>query len=238
MSSSNDDAVYAEVHEAAANKFAMDENICYEGIKSSSSNSKRSNIKQGSNVLVQGNSSIKKVFFVLFVIVIALLLGTVCACIAFALEMSNLKASIQMESASRQKEIKNLSEQTTNMLHQQLNLTYSALQQIQDLNAANQLLNIRLDENVHLLNLSIVLSYQQFRQYYSVLENMTQELNMTIQRPGMYSFHPAASCASLPQSTPTGYYWVTSTNGSSVRVYCDMVRSCGGFTGGWAIKSR
>ena len=180
MSSSNDDAVYAEVHEAAANKFAMDENICYEGIKPSSSNSKCSNIKQGSNVLiVQGNSSIKKVFFVLFVVVIALLFGTVCACIAFALEMSNLKASIQMESASRQKEIKTLSEQTTNMLHQQLNLTYSALQQIQDLNAANKLLNIRLDENVHLLNLSIVLSHQQFRQYYFVLENMTQELNMT-----------------------------------------------------------
>ena len=41
------------------------------------------------------------------------------------------------------------------------------------------------------------------------------------------------SCSSLPLSSPSGYYWVTASNGSAVRVYCDMTRSCGGFTGGW-----
>ena len=31
--SSNDEAVYAEVHETPARKFSMDENVCSEGIK-------------------------------------------------------------------------------------------------------------------------------------------------------------------------------------------------------------
>ena len=34
--SGNDEAVYAEVHETPAEKFSMDENACYEGIKSCS----------------------------------------------------------------------------------------------------------------------------------------------------------------------------------------------------------
>ena len=41
------------------------------------------------------------------------------------------------------------------------------------------------------------------------------------------------SCAALPPSSPSGYYWVRASNGSAVRVYCDMTRSCGGVTGGW-----
>ena len=41
------------------------------------------------------------------------------------------------------------------------------------------------------------------------------------------------SCAALPPSSPSGYYWVRTSTGSAVRVYCDMTRSCGGVTGGW-----
>ena len=47
----------------------------------------------------------------------------------------------------------------------------------------------------------------------------------------------APSCAALialSPSSPSGYYWVRASNGSAVRVYCDMTRSCGsGVTGGW-----
>ena len=42
-----------------------------------------------------------------------------------------------------------------------------------------------------------------------------------------------SSCADLPPSSPSGYYWVRASNGSAVRVYCDMTRSCGNITGGW-----
>ena len=47
---------------------------------------------------------------------------------------------------------------------------------------------------------------------------------------------PVSSCATLialSPSSPSGYYWVRASNGSAVRVYCDMTRSCGGVTGGW-----
>ena len=48
--------------------------------------------------------------------------------------------------------------------------------------------------------------------------------------------NPADSCSCVLQlnpSSPSGHYWIRSSNGSSVRVYCDMTRSCGGVTGGW-----
>ena len=47
---------------------------------------------------------------------------------------------------------------------------------------------------------------------------------------------PASSCseilAAVP-SNPSGYYWLRAGDGSSIRAYCDMTRTCGGITGGW-----
>ena len=48
-------------------------------------------------------------------------------------------------------------------------------------------------------------------------------------------FHPAPSCQaiySFQASSTSGYYWVNSSNGSSIRVYCEMTKSCGNVTGG------
>ena len=45
---------------------------------------------------------------------------------------------------------------------------------------------------------------------------------------------PAVSCSSLPTNCPSGYYWIRSSNGSAVQVYCDMDRVCGcNGSGGW-----
>ena len=44
------------------------------------------------------------------------------------------------------------------------------------------------------------------------------------------------TCAAILQFAPSsssGHYWVRSSNGSAVHVYCDMIRSCGNITGGW-----
>ena len=84
-------------------------------------------------------------------------------------------------------------------------------------------------------------AYQQLRQEYTALDDRTQQLNTSTQLlfnflegpGGQYPFHPAASCAALPPSSPSGYYWVRASNGSAVSVYCDMTLSCGGVTGGW-----
>ena len=67
------------------------------------------------------------------------------------------------------------------------------------------------------------------------LNEQNQQLLDTLESLGQ-SCNLAASCASLlasSPSTPSGHYWVKSNNGSAVRVYCDMTRSCGGVTGGW-----
>ena len=65
----------------------------------------------------------------------------------------------------------------------------------------------------------------------STVENNTRnEFEML---SGNSPCYPASSCAALPPCNPSGYYWVRASNGSAVRVYCDMTRSCGGVTGGW-----
>ena len=62
----------------------------------------------------------------------------------------------------------------------------------------------------------------------SVLEYRVEQL-----LAGVLAELPASSCAALLPTTPSGYYWVSASNGSAVHVYCDMTRSCGGVTGGW-----
>ena len=47
---------------------------------------------------------------------------------------------------------------------------------------------------------------------------------------GLLPSVPASSCLQI-SLYPSGYYWVTASNGSAVRVYCDMTTSCG--DGGW-----
>ena len=41
------------------------------------------------------------------------------------------------------------------------------------------------------------------------------------------------SCSSLHRDCHSGYYLSRASNGSAVRVYCDMTLSCGNITGGW-----
>ena len=65
-----------------------------------------------------------------------------------------------------------------------------------------------------------------------LLQQLMEVLNSTLS--GAHANIPTHSCAALPPSSPSGYYWVTASNGSAVRVYCDMTRSCGNITGGWA----
>ena len=47
------------------------------------------------------------------------------------------------------------------------------------------------------------------------------------------------SCNMLPKSSPSGYYWILSSSGSTtIRVYCDMQKECGSITGGWMRVTR
>ena len=53
------------------------------------------------------------------------------------------------------------------------------------------------------------------------LENKTETLINVLGRQGQYSTFPAPSCAALPPCSPSGNYWVRSSNGSAVCAYCD-----------------
>ena len=51
---------------------------------------------------------------------------------------------------------------------------------------------------------------------------------------GQTQTSPVASCGEIPTSCSSGYYWIRSSNGTAVQVYCDMNRVCGcNSTGGW-----
>ena len=58
----------------------------------------------------------------------------------------------------------------------------------------------------------------------------------TIHLVGRNSDNPATSCSHvmlLNPSSPSGLYWIRSSDGSAIRVYCDMTGSCGNITGEW-----
>ena len=63
--------------------------------------------------------------------------------------------------------------------------------------------------------------------------------NVIVTTPPCQAFqvltNPIASCSALSTTCPSDYYWVRSSNGSAVQVYCSMDRVCGcNITGGWA----
>ena len=95
------------------------------------------------------------------------------------------------------------------------------------------------------VSLSAVSSFQQ-----PLIENLTQQLRQELLRSkqlnsslrmtnqqvmqeyaarGQYEFFPLDSCAALPPSSPSGYYWTRTSIGSIVRMYC----GCGEATRGW-----
>ena len=193
MSCANDD--YAEIYKKGARTFSMDENVCYEGIKQHCSDSNNSaGIKQGKDSLALPISCSKKAFLLLFVLMIALLLGTVCACIVLTLEISTLKSemlSLQKETKQSQNatemNIENLSQQQLSFAeNQQLNTSLG--ENIRQVSAANQQLNMSLGENIRQLsaanqqlNMSLEEKIQQLSAANQQLSATNQQLNTSLE---------------------------------------------------------
>ena len=117
---------------------------------------------------------------------------------------------------------------------QQINKSLTSIQdQITTLSREEMENNAAQSNSIQQLNTSIDMQL-------SILHNQTQQLcdsNIMLQQQhyelhedllGLFPSFPAASCAALPPSSPSGYYWVST---SSTLVYCTM--SCGTLTGGW-----
>ena len=139
---------------------------------------------------------------------------------------------------------------------QQLNETLSGIKEMQ---TENFRIQDHLNESVDSLKRQMSMSTDQLLQLGETntgLRNDIQHLNNSVEMVklgqeksnitiqallsqieiGQVQTLPVSSCAALialSPSSPSGYYWVRASNGSAVRVYCDMTRLCGGVTGGW-----
>ena len=86
--------------------------------------------------------------------------------------------------------------------------------------------------NSNLLNLIIQLTENVTLNYASLNHRIDLIMNATI---GECMSYPSPSCQAILILHPyskSGYYWVWSSDGSSIRVYCEMTKSCGSITGG------
>ena len=150
--------------------------------------------------------------WVLLVVVALVLVAAVIACLMFTfVEVSTIKS-----------EIKSLQQHTQqiNMASMKRSDTFANMFQ-----SLNVLFEASLSQVNHtLLNLSLLQG------------NSTQGLVYNLLNSGLFLTFPATSCASIllfAPSFPSGDYWIRSSNGSAVRMYCDMTRSCSNITGGW-----
>ena len=190
--------------------------------------------KQTPSIMVEARRGVakpnKKTSCVAWSMVLAAMTVFLALVSGLGVELFKVKSSVQQITTLQQtmdEVISQLSNLEDSM--QQLNSSFSLLFQ----QTENRLfeLNISQNENAYSNNhLSQVL-----KNNVSVLQDKDRALLSVLESAvGQYSFyHPALSCADLPPSSPSGYYWVRDSNGSAVSVYCDMTRSCGGVTGGW-----
>ena len=174
--------------------------------------------------------SCKRFICILVTITLVTLISLVCLAVLFA-EVAKLKSqSVSPQQTSSSQQIQN--ESVFMLQLEQINKSLTSIQdQITTLSREEMENNAAQSNNIQQLNMQL-----------STLHNKTQQLNdsntMLLQqhnellRNVLFQFpYPAVSCAALPPSSPSGYYWISTSNGSPTLVYCTM--SCGTLTGGW-----
>ena len=185
--------------------FEMDRNRCYSIVKASSNTGE----KTSSNIGRTSSSSDRRCLIAIVVLlsVVLLALTAATACIITALvENAKLKA----EASSLSANVEFSDEKILKLLDGEMSESrrnYS-----------------------HLLNILTFIShnFEELLQNFSQLHPQVQQL---ITKSKCLSLTTA--CSELVPSCPSDYYWVRASNGSVVRVYCDMTLSCGNITGGW-----
>ena len=181
------------------------------------------------------NVSCKRFICILVTITLVTLISLVCLAVLFA-EIAKLKSqSVSPQQTSSSQQIQN--ESVFMLQLEQINKSLTSIQvQITTLSREEMENNAAQSNNIQQLNTSIDMQL-------STLHNQTQQLSdsstMLQQQHnellrnalGQIQSYPAASCAALPPSSHSGYYWVSNSNDSPTLVYCTM--SCGTLTGGW-----
>ena len=71
---------------------------------------------------------------------------------------------------------------------------------------------------------------------YDKIESLIKPRLALLKQPGISPFFPASSCKEILEynsNSPSTDYWLRASNGTVVKMFCDMTRTCGGITGGW-----
>ena len=162
----------------------------------------------------ENTAKTKKPLCLIAILVIIMMLMLMTACfVALFLELANLKSEL---SSFKQ----TLPSERAQQLNTSINRSFSTIEdRFEDI----------VKDTVNQLNISTRLT--ELEDTENLQNNKIQQINASL--AGLHPSFPTTSCAALPPSSPSGYYWVRASNGFAVRVYCDMTRSCGGVTGGW-----
>ena len=177
--------------------------------------------------------SCKRFICILVTITLVTLISLVCLAVLFA-EIAKLKSqAVSPQQTSSSQQIQN--ESVFMLQLEQINKSLTSIQdQITTLSREEMENNAAQSNNIQQLNTSIDMQLSTLHNQIQQLSNTTlQQIQeeLLINQLGQFSFNPAASCAALPPSSPSGYYWVRAFNDSPTLVYCSM--SCGTLTGGW-----
>ena len=203
MSGEDEAATCVEINNVSCEAFEMDINKCYSTIRNTTSKSK-SDGKESSSKRVR--------YFIIIsilILVVILVLAATSAGVIFALvEISKLKSGV--------------GDGLSTTLQQ--NQNSCCIKSDLDIAALQEQLSM-FQQNVSEADASIVTSLARNSAELSEFRQNLSQLQLRIDL--------IFSCAALSPSSPSGYYWVVTSNGSVVRVYCDMTLSCGGVTGGW-----
>ena len=119
---------------------------------------------------------------------------------------------------------------TLQLVQQQMNMSVTS--SVQQLQLGQQQMNDTILQEIQSLRQQQV---QQMNKSVQLVSSIMTQLHF-LHPPGSTPSHPATSCREIKELSPTapsGYYWLRGTGDSSVHMYCDMSRSCGGITGGW-----
>ena len=241
----SENAVYDEVGDIRQKHFHMIQNNCY--------GTKVGNIYDQANTHTQdlnksGDISAKKecykVIFAILVITVVLSAAVAGASTYFAVEIAKLKSQtdkLQQPSTHSDPQNLNTSLQMLQELVTSLNDTLPLVQNSTNNSIQTALISFQnfTDRRIQGLESALALIQNSTENRIQNLESASLLHSMLVEQVEVLRndidtlLHMDTSCAALPPSSPSGYYWVRASNGSAVRVYCDMTRSCGGVTGGW-----
>ena len=172
-----------------------------------------------SRIAEKEDVSCKRFMCILVTITLVTIISLVCLAVLFSQTPTSQDESVFMLQLEQiNKSLTSIQDQITTLSREEMENNAAQSNNIQQLNTSIDMQLSKLHNQTQQLSDSSTMLQQQHNE---LLRNAL----------GQIQSYPAASCAALPPSSHSGYYWVSNSNDSPTLVYCTM--SCGTLTGGW-----